>query len=342
MEGVACRFSALVCPRPGTLLFDPSRGCGWKTLLPDGTSVTNEFYQAVRLARELAASSSSRREPRRGTEGGPRIARMGRRRVSHKEHKDRKEEGEPALVWPGALTAQGAERTFADSVSRPPSFCRHHFADAPRPLPGPERRPPSAPRLTPPAGQAGPATPPPAPLSTRFALALPFPMRSALRHSPPFPWLQKNPTVRFPPRPPVLSSPHVRSIRIRSEPFVAASRRFAGPGFDGLSSHRPAPAPPSASLQPRLSFPTARGAGLPACRFLGPPAPGEPDGFTPNSRIQGLSSALLRSCPRPSPPPGSPPPSKENQGKPNPRPSLAPGEGRPFTPPVPLGRGTRG
>ena len=233
-----------------------------------------------------------------------------------------------ALVWPGALTARGAERTFAHSLSRPPSFCRHHFADAPRPLPGPERRP--LPML--------PAALRPAP----FALC---PLRSALRHSPPFPWLQKNPTVRFPPRPPVLSSPHVRPIRISSEPFAAASRRFAGPAFDELSPHRPAPAPPSASLQPRSSFPSARGAGLPACRFLGPPAPGRLDWFTPNSRIQGLSSTLLRSCPRPSPPPGSPLPprkTKENQGKPNPRPSLAPGEGRPFTPPVPLGRGTRG
>ena len=168
MERAACRCSALVCPRPGILLCDRSRGCGWKTLLPDGTSVTNEFYQAVRLARELAASSSSRREPRRGTEGGPRLARMGRRRrVSHKEHKDRKEGGSrgacitgsmapvPAFLPPPALcslrslwlTLSGF--SIPPSIILPPSFCR-------RPLASPRTRAAPATRAeTHPAGRSG-------------------------------------------------------------------------------------------------------------------------------------------------------------------------------------------
>ena len=109
MEGAACRFSALVCPRPGTLLFDRSRGCGWKTLLPDGTSVTNEFYQAVRLARELAASSSSRRDPRRGTEGGHASHEWGEDALATKNTRIAKRRESLALVWPGAVRARGAE-----------------------------------------------------------------------------------------------------------------------------------------------------------------------------------------------------------------------------------------
>ena len=33
-----------------------------------------------------------------------------------------------------------------------------------------------------------------------------------------------------------------------------------------------------------------RGAGLPACRFLGPPAPGKLDEFTANAGIQGFEN----------------------------------------------------
>ena len=227
-----------------------------------------------------------------GLRGGPRIARMGRRRVNHKEHQDRKEEGEPGFGvarrahGPGCganLRAFGIPPSIIlptpQDLSPDQSGARHPRRDSPR---RPVRRAPQPLHLLP--------FPPVSPSPSRSPCSLPPP-------APPLPWLQKNQTVRFPPPPPVLSSPHVRSIRISSEPFAAASRRFAGPGFDGLSSHGPAAAPPSASLQPRSSFPSARGAGLPACRFLGPPAPGRLDWFTPNSRIQGLSSTLLRSCP---------------------------------------------
>ena len=233
-----------------------------------------------------------------GLRGDPRIARMGRtRRVSHKEHKDRKEEREPGfgLVRRAHGPGCGADlRGFSipPSIILPPPFCRRPQA-SPRTRAAPairaETHPACRPSWTRNPSTCSPFHPfrprPPVP----HAPCRPPPSAlCALPSAPPLPWLQKNPTVRFPPRPPVLSSPHVRSIRISSAPFAAASRRFAGRGFDGLSSHRPAPAPPSASLQLRLSFPTARGAGLPACRFLGPPAPGRLDWFTPNSRLQGL------------------------------------------------------
>ena len=222
MEGAACRCSALVCPRPGTLLFDRSRGCGWKTLLPDGTSVTNEFYQAVRLARELPASSSSRREPRRGTEGGPRIARMGRRRVSHKEHKDRKEEGEPGfgLARRGQGPGCGVNlRGFSipPSIILPPSFCR-------RPQASPRTRAAPATRAeTHPAGRSGwPRNP------STCSPFHPFRPRPSASHAP------CRPPPSFPltsekSNGPISSSPARAILSPMCDPFASVSSRSPRP-----------------------------------------------------------------------------------------------------------------
>ena len=181
-------------------------------------------HQAVRLARELAASSSSRREPRRGTEGCPQIAPMGRRRVSHKEHKDRKEGGRrgaclsgpmapvpgflppPALCSLRSLWLALSGFSIPPSIMLPPSFCRRPKTSART------RAAPATRAETHPAGRSGwprnPSTCSPAALLSLLLCPPPSALR-ALRstNSPLSPWLQKNQTVPFPLRPPVLSSP---------------------------------------------------------------------------------------------------------------------------------------
>ena len=175
-------------------------------------------HQAVRLARELAASSSSRREPRRGTEGGPRIARMGRRRrVSHKEHKDRKEEGEPGFGVARRAHGPGCGvnlRGFSipPSIILPPSFCRR-----PQASPRPERRP--LPML---------------PAALR-------PLRSALRHSPLSPGFRKIQRSDFALAHPCYPPP-------MCDPFASAPSRsprpLAGSPAQASTDSRPTAPPP--------------------------------------------------------------------------------------------------
>ena len=182
-------------------------------------------HQAVRLARRLAASSSSRREPRRGTEGCPRIARMGRRRLaSHKEHQDRKEGGSrgacisgpmapvPGFLPPPALcslrswwlTLSGL--SIPPSIILPPSFCRRPKTSART------RAAPATRAATHPAGRSGwPRNP---------STCSPF---HAFRPRPPAP-----PAPCRPPFPPPLPS-DLRPPRSTIPPFPLASEKSNGP-----------------------------------------------------------------------------------------------------------------